>query len=238
MEGEFPNLNLMRHLFFVLSIFLISCADPIANKYSVAAFESELNNMIESAVLSKEDARKIRCTGYLAALSNKDLAGRSYQELLNSYTDESDALSFAALSKQYAKTKLDSALSYEVFKIQKKRLRGRVYYGFKLKNETKAKVLAYSGVISISDLFGKLVYSGPFENQRKHLEPNESQEFWIKLDKSNCDVKLLMKDVKYDFKYEPQAVIFEQGKSWKVNEFEKEATEEFEKELKTALQAK
>jgi hypothetical protein len=184
----------MRFILFSLTILLFSCSDPLANNCSESTFENDLTEMVETTVLTKKDARKIRCSLLLSDILNKDLTQKSYQQVLNSFADEKDGLSFTSMSKSYARSKLDSALSCEVFKVQIKKIRGKVYFGFKLKNNTAKKVVAYAGIITISDVFGKQMYSGPFENQRKYIVSLGSREFWVKLDKSNSDIKMALKN--------------------------------------------
>jgi len=229
---------MMRLIFFSLTVLLFSCSEPLANKCSETTFESDLASMVETSVLTKTDARKIRCTMFLGEVLKKDLTHKSYEEVLNSFNDEQDDLSFNSMSMLYSRSLLDSALSCELFKVQVKQLRGKVYFGFRLKNETDKKVVAYAGIITITDVFGKQMYSGPFENQRKSIATSRSREFWVKLDKSNGDVKMAMKNNQCDFKWDSQTVVFEGGESLKLGEYETVATEEFELELKGLISAK
>jgi hypothetical protein len=233
MHSFFKSALMMKYIFFALTILFISCSDPIANKSNETTFESDVRSMVESGVLTKEDARKIRCAMYLGAELEKDLSLRSYKEILSSFDNVKDDLSFSSMSKVHSKLKLDRALTCELFKVQRKPRRGRVYFGFKLKNETDRKVIAYAGIISISDLFGKPIYTGPFENQRKHIAPFGIRELWVKIDKSNARIKLALKEVQCNFKWESQVVIYEDGKSLNFEQEDQKASEEFENELKS-----
>ncbi|MFT6745874.1 MAG: hypothetical protein ACJAZ2_000212 [Glaciecola sp.] len=224
---------MLKFIFCSSVIFLFSCSDPLADKSGESTFESDVAEMVQAGVLNKEDALKIRSTLYLGSVLGKDLGGRSYAEILNSFGSEKDNLSFISLSKAYSKSKLDSALLCNLFKVQRKKLRGKVYFGFNLKNRSDKKVIAYSGLITISDVFGKSIYSGPFENQRKHITPGSSRELWIKLDKSNSDIRKAMKNDQCDFKWRSQVVIYDDGETLKFDEYQSEASEEYELELKS-----
>ena len=223
---------MMKSIFFLLIILMVSCSDPMEQKLGESTFESDLTHMVESGVLSDVDARKISCTYYLGVTLEKDMKSRSFSEILSSFVDSEDPLGFDMLTKSYIKYKLDRAISCEMLQVKRKHLRGRVYFGFKLTNEGTDQVVAYKGVITILDVFGKIIYTGPFENQRKFIDPKKGRELWVKLDKTNSDIKLAMKDVKYDFKWESKVVIYKGGTFLKYDESELEATTEFEKELK------
>jgi len=223
----------MRFILIACSILLFSCADPLGKKLNESTFENDILEMVESKHLTQSEARKITCTQYLGIILGKDLSLKSYEQILSSFSSKKDELSFVSMSKEFAKRRLDSVMTCELFKVQRKKVRGKVYFGFMLTNQSNRKVVAYSGVVTILDVFGKPIYTGPFENKRKHIGPQKSREFWVKLDRSNSEIGSAMKDVEFDVKWESETIIFQGGEAMKAGVYNTEASEEFEFELKS-----
>jgi hypothetical protein len=212
---------------------IFSCSNPLAEKYQNDSFDQDIKEMVESTVITKDQAMQIRCTSMLSEILEKDLSSKSYEQILSSLNDTLDEVSFISMAGRYEKNKLQNALTGSLFKVERRPKKGSVYYGFSLSNEKEVNVKAYAGKITISDLFGKEIYSGGFENDRKKIRSKGKRELWIKADNSNSNISLALKKPECEFVWDTQVVVYEDGTSLRFDAPVPEVSPEYKEELKS-----
>jgi hypothetical protein len=153
--------------FILISILalLTACSGPLDKKYSEETLSDDAKDIKESGNLNDEDAGIMAAWIVRAKLSDENLEGKTYKEILaeaKDYKKEQETLAKRAKVEEEAKRqKLGAALTvamydkgYEEYDYQE-----FLTYSLVFDNKSDKEIRAFKGSISIQDLFDSEIKS-------------------------------------------------------------------------------
>lgn len=144
---------------------LTACSGPLDKKYSEETLSDDAKDIKESGNLNDEDAGIMAAWIVRAKLTDENLEGKTYKEILaeaKDYKKEQETLAQRAKEEEEEKRqKLGAALTvamydkgYEEYDYQK-----YLTYSLAFENKSDKEIRAFKGSISIQDLFDSEIKS-------------------------------------------------------------------------------
>lgn len=123
MSGFFylwQNQKVMKKLLLpFLLLAVVSCSNPMNKKYDEKTLEADMKEIKEKNKLSEEDTKTFAGWLLLSKLANKDLTGKTYQQILDeakNYKKEQEELAAKAKAEEKAKAeKMKNAATVTIY---------------------------------------------------------------------------------------------------------------------------
>ncbi|WP_299215893.1 hypothetical protein [uncultured Dokdonia sp.] len=149
-----------KSIIYVL-LFLVfqSCSSPLDKKYNEDTLEIDAKEIKESDKLSEEDAEILAGWILKSKLTNDDLEGKTYAEIIDEaklYKKEQEELAEKIKAEEEAnRQRLGASLTVAMYNKGFKKYDYQEYltYDFVFENKSKKDIRAFKGSVSIRDLF-------------------------------------------------------------------------------------
>tara|TARA_Y100000815_G_scaffold275497_2_gene314087 strand:+ start:5288 stop:5911 length:624 start_codon:yes stop_codon:yes gene_type:complete len=144
---------------------LTSCSSPLNKPYDEETIEEDTKAIKESGKLTEEDGQLMAGWIIKAKLSGEDLEGKTYSQILSEakdYKKEQQELSVKAKAEEEErKIRLGSALTVALYDkgYTKYDYEDYLTYSLAFQNKTEKDIRAFTGMLSIRDLFDKEIKS-------------------------------------------------------------------------------
>ncbi|MFC0344034.1 hypothetical protein [Epilithonimonas hispanica] len=106
-------------LLFITALILLSCSNPMNKPYNEETLQTDLKEIVEKKKMSEEDSKTFAGWLILAKLGDKNLKGKTYQEILDeakNYKKEQEELELKAKAEEKAKAdKMQKAATISIF---------------------------------------------------------------------------------------------------------------------------
>tara|TARA_B100000795_G_C22756348_1_gene421663 strand:+ start:664 stop:1335 length:672 start_codon:yes stop_codon:yes gene_type:complete len=164
----------MKKVFLVslITILTFSCSSPLDNKYSEETFMLDLIEIKKSGELSDVDTKMIAGWIMRSKIKKHTLDGKSYNQIIieaKDYKKEQELLAEKAkleeeqkkLEEEEKRQRLSLALTVAMYEKGFKEYQYKKYltYSFAFENKTDREIRAFTGSVSINDLFDKEIKS-------------------------------------------------------------------------------
>jgi len=111
-----------KALLFASILSLLSCSNPMNKKYNEKNLEKDIREIADKNKISKEDSELLAGWLVLAKLGNKDLTGKTYQNILDeakAYKKEQNDIETKAKEEEKAKEeKMKNAATISIYEYQ------------------------------------------------------------------------------------------------------------------------
>ncbi len=151
----------MKKTLLILSFisFLISCSGPLDKKYNEDTLASDAKEIREDGKLTDEEVQIMAGWIIRAKMTNENLEGQTYAEILNEAKDykkqQEELAEKARYEEDQKRQKLGAALTVALYDkgYEKYDYEDYLTYSLAFENKTDKNIRAFKGSISINDLF-------------------------------------------------------------------------------------
>lgn len=220
----------MKSLLYILclGVICLSCSSPLDRPYKEDTLQEDLVEIKKS--ISENEKEALTAYLMLQSLTDQQMLGKTYRDLMEeaiAFRDEQEArmeeekrLAAKAKAEEAARIRrLHQALTVSMFDkgFMEYNFQDYLTYKFSFENKTEKAIQAFTGHITLNDLFDKEISS--FSLTYDEGIPANSSKNWNAQTEYNRfmdkDVALKSKDLdKLKVVWTPEKILFEDGEVW------------------------